>query len=1197
MKGLFSPWLLRFLGAIFLVLVIWFAGPLLAFADYHPLDPEWARLALIGLLIGFWLIRYVVRQFKARLGNRKMFDLLVSQPDGKGKQASPGAAEIKERFEKAAALLKTMQLGDASRKRSWLGRLGSRRYAYQLPWYLFIGAPGSGKTTALTHSGLQFPLADALGNQPLQGIGGTRNCEWWFTDRAVLIDTAGRYTTQDSNAPADAAEWKQFIDLIKRFRPRQSINGILATISASDLLGGHATEVEMHRQATALRARIAELQRHVGHQFPIYLLVTKTDLLPGFTQFFEDLDREQREQVWGCTFEMQQQGQGVDVQQQLGAQLTALEDRLFAQLLTRLQASRDSNTRALTYGFPNQWVQLREALSDFVNQAFSSSQLTGPTLLRGVYFTSGTQEGTPIDRVLGSLSRSFGIERKLLPPQRPTGKSFFITRLLNDVVFAEAGLAGTSHAAERRLRRLKWTSMAAGGLATILAIGAWTASYFGNSSYIREVEAKAANFKKALAAAPPADSDVPGLLNVLDTARQLAHTTTVNPDDPALSMRAGLFQGEKMAAGADQAYSRLLSSYLAPMASQRIEAGLRQQAGNPELQYETLKAYLMLHRHGNVDADALKAWIAFDLEHDKTQRFTPESQQQVLQHVDALLRRDSLMSAVAPDPDLVTAVRRAQLQAPFVQRVYNRIKRQNAQGAQAQLREFRAIDAGGPNSQIVFARHSGQPLTSGVPGLFTYNGYYNVFNPQVDDVLVQLADEEVWVLGVADSDNARRSANPASRSTLADEVRRLYLQDYAAIWARYIADIGLVKTADLGQSIEQARILSGADSPLPRLLRAMAKEVTLTDKPQGNKLAGTKADALISQGKEKLGTLLSASRQAAPSADARGIEAIVDDRFEDLRRFVQAPGPNQPAPADHSIKLINDLYALLSATESAIKAGNTLPQSEVPNRIKAEAARMPEPVRGMLTGLANESLRQAVVGSRSNINTRLVSMVGEPCQKALAGRYPFVPASRKDVVPEDFVRILARDGVMDEFFQKNLAPLVDTTSRPWRFRNLGDAANNGGSDALVQFERAQEIRRVFFPPGSRGFALRVDLRPVSMDPAIAQFILDVDGQLVSYAHDNAPAVSIQWPGPRATNRITLQAYLARGGEDTLTFDGPWALFRLFDKAQVATSAQPERFRATFSVSGRRVAFDVTTSSVQNPFRMPELQAFKCPAQL
>ncbi len=84
---------------------------------------------------------------------------------------------------------------------------GRRGYVYQLPWYIMIGPPGSGKTTALLNSGLKFPLADTLGQEPLRGVGGTRNCDWWFTEDAILLDTAGRYTTQDSDPELDRQGW------------------------------------------------------------------------------------------------------------------------------------------------------------------------------------------------------------------------------------------------------------------------------------------------------------------------------------------------------------------------------------------------------------------------------------------------------------------------------------------------------------------------------------------------------------------------------------------------------------------------------------------------------------------------------------------------------------------------------------------------------------------------------------------------------------------------------------------------------------------------------------------------------------------------------------------------------------------------------------------------------------------------------
>ena len=114
--------------------------------------------------------------------------------------------------------------------------------------------PGAGKTTALLNAGLHFPLAEEMGQGAVAGIGGTRLCDWWFTDEAVLIDTAGRYTTQDSDAQVDRAGWEAFLDLLRRTRKRQPLNGVLVAIAISDL--ARADEGRRAAHARAIRHRV-----------------------------------------------------------------------------------------------------------------------------------------------------------------------------------------------------------------------------------------------------------------------------------------------------------------------------------------------------------------------------------------------------------------------------------------------------------------------------------------------------------------------------------------------------------------------------------------------------------------------------------------------------------------------------------------------------------------------------------------------------------------------------------------------------------------------------------------------------------------------------------------------------------------------------------------------------------------------------
>jgi type VI secretion system protein ImpL len=349
-------------------------------------------------------------------------------------------ATIRGRFEGALAVLKKARGGKGK------GKLN----LYELPWYIIIGPPGAGKTTALANSGLHFPLRERFGPDALRGVGGTRNCDWWFTDEAVLIDTAGRYTTQDSDAAVDRAAWLGFLDLLKKYRKRRPINGTFVAISIADVMTQSESERRAH--AAAIKQRVMELDKHFGIRFPVYVLFTKCDLVAGFTEFFDDLGRTEREQVWGFTFRYADDLDANPVAG-FGAELDGLVRRLNERLLARLGQEPDPARRALIHGFPKQMAALKESLGAFLAEIFQSSRYeTGP-LLRGAYFTSGTQEGLPLDRVMGGMARAFGLRLGSEPTQPGgVGKSYFLTDLFGGVIFPDRFVgAGTRGVAGRQL--------------------------------------------------------------------------------------------------------------------------------------------------------------------------------------------------------------------------------------------------------------------------------------------------------------------------------------------------------------------------------------------------------------------------------------------------------------------------------------------------------------------------------------------------------------------------------------------------------------------------------------------------------------------------------------------------------------------------------------------------------------------------
>lgn len=198
-KALLHPLAITLVGLIALSLAIWYVGPLIAVAGHAPLESETARLVLILLCVLTIVGHLAYRSWKARKKNAELIDGIVGKPAQK--EESPELQILRQRFAEGTAVLKQRRMGGETQGGALdkLAAMGSSRYLYELPWYVFIGAPGSGKTTALINSGLRFPLAEGTGGHQVKGVGGTRNCDWWFSDEAVLLDTAGRYTTQDSD--------------------------------------------------------------------------------------------------------------------------------------------------------------------------------------------------------------------------------------------------------------------------------------------------------------------------------------------------------------------------------------------------------------------------------------------------------------------------------------------------------------------------------------------------------------------------------------------------------------------------------------------------------------------------------------------------------------------------------------------------------------------------------------------------------------------------------------------------------------------------------------------------------------------------------------------------------------------------------------------------------------------------------------
>jgi type VI secretion system protein ImpL len=517
---------------------------------------------------------------------------------------------------------------------------------------------------------------------------------------------------------------------------------------------------------------------------------------------------------------------------------------------------------------------------------------------------------------------------------------------------------------------------------------------------------------------------------------------------------------------------------------------------------------------------------------------------------------------------------------PVADRVYARLK--NELSADASVPPFRVSEAAGPNAAQVLTRASGQPLTAGIEGLFTRDGYVKLFRAKAEKLATELSKEESWVLG--DSGARAQKVDPAK--VFAD-VRERYAQDYEKQWSALLSDVRLARSSGLAQTIEQAKVLSAPDSPLKRLVVAAAKELSLATHEDAAKAeAGKAAKEALST--NRYGSLFAGSAAGAKVSAARPEDAV-DVRFAPLRNLVAQQGQAGAAPIDGVMQSMSEFYTQMRAAEESLSRGQvSTALSATGSKMRADADRYPEPVRTVLRDLAQTSTGQAAGAAQENIK-RAVSGSASFCAKAIDGKYPFAK-SPGDVLLDDFNKVFSPGGQLDAFFAGNLAQFVDTpTGRDWRVRP-GMEASAPSPATIRQYQRAAVIRDSFFRPGAAQAQVTVDVRLVAVSGA-SEVTFEHDGK----ANKMSPGavVRVQWPPatPGAGTKLTV------AGAPGMASDGPWALFRLFDKGTPQPGAQAGLVRLAFAADAKRGAtFELQPTSVNNPFQSRELYQFQCPGQ-
>ena len=938
MKPLFAA--LSKVGGIVLVvllILVWLVGDTLGLAK------GW-RLVIMGAVGAVALAVFLVQRLLAvrgaaliesRLREQAQDQVQSTRPDKR-----PEVQAVEQQLNEALQALKASRLGSGA--------------LYKLPWYMIIGPPGSGKSTALQESGLNFPHV-SQGRRGVRGVGGTRNCDWWFTDEGILLDTAGRYTTELD----DRAEWLAFLELLKKARKHTPINGALVAVSVTDLLA--ASDEELERHAKTIRDRLDELTKQLEIVFPVYLLFTKLDLLQGFVEFFEDFTRTDRAQVWGCSFKYDGPP-GRAWRDVFEDECRGLVEQLRARRLQALAAERPSAKKQAVYLFPLQFQAAVRKLGDFVGALFRPNPFQESAVFRGFYFTSGTQEGAPIDQVIRSMSQAFGlpVESEPAPSAAADKKSYFLNHLFTKVIFPDQKLARTSAAVARRQKILKLATVAGSAVLTVVIVLGMAVSYFGNRALLGRAEAAAAAVAASDAAALPAR------LEALDGLRKVVEEIDLHArEGRPLGLRWGLYRGTTVNEPLRKAYfQRLRTAFVGPAAERlhRDLQALRTRENKTAEDYEALSAILQVYQI-----------LAGEL---------PGGAPAERQLVEQTLARDGRWTGPLGASPSEADRRRAEEQLRFFATQLDRpqewktpldrvlVERLNEEVGQVLwvMQSYRDIINTGRGS---FGKVAGDALVKGKG-----RGYLK-FNYEFSELFTQQGWTDYFKSAIqAKADSlARRYEQLKIQNMPAEKIearlREYYAEQYAREWRTLLEGVELAEFPDLHEGAQRIKALGAPESPLKELVTNVWNRQVL-----------------------KLSEL---DVRNKPTGDLAWLEEALkalDGFAEELFVFVRGAAPGaRVLPTWRT----NKLQPLLASFNAALKGIDAAVKSADPDH---------RPSVQKVLRLAPEHARKALSEETAQeINKEWVENVQKPFADRVQGRFPFGDAAGESAPMAAFSRL------------------------------------------------------------------------------------------------------------------------------------------------------------------------------------------------
>lgn len=1134
------------LSWIALLVFIWWKGEMFSFGDYKPfstLAGRWLTTAILLIIaVGFISWKLVLR----------LKTLEARQQEDKKKNHNP----IKEEIEAQRRYFD-----------HWINKfkryVDNQRYQYVLPWYFVLGTEHSGKKTLLREAGNFTEL------HPIDGESAVY-FSLFTNEQAVLICPSHELILQIDNIENKpklyAKLWGNLLTWVKEQRVRQPLNGVILTLDIHQLLISNKAQKEAY--IILLHQRLSDLMAMTQGELPIYIVMTKLDTLYGFEAMYETLSKEQREQTIGVTFTQN----GENWQQEFSTFWQHwLKDinNLMPDLLFRTPAEK----RHQIFSYVRQLATANEILSSFFESLIANHGKSFH-FLKGIYLTSTMQNGKIDDIFVQSASTQYHLGTQTYPIWSvKNSQPYFSHELFKNTLFKFPNLAQESQEWRQYYQRKIKLFSFVGGIFILSLVGAWHYFYHQNHRAGINVLEQVKAFK-AIKLSEQTDNYGDKQLPILNPIRE-ATLSYGNYHQKVFSLKdMGLYQGDKIGPYVEDTYLRLLQLKYLPAIMNGLLIQLNNAPAESEEKLEILRVMRMLDDKTGRDDNFVKEFMKkYWSEHFKGQK---SLQDNLMLHLDyALQHTDWFDGRLKDDEALIEAykpyelsVKEAQLElskSSIYNRVYQNLKIK-ANSVLAAPLDYR--DEIGAGFDDVYIANNDEFLK--IPRFFTENGLKNYFIKQ-NEHLVDLIAMDSWVLNLKEN----LEYSEADRKKMRERVAEQYVNDYISTWRSALNNLEIKPFETLSEAINAIEKITGGEQTLKRALLVLSENTQAPVLP--NK-----------EGKELLEAVNHLDYQLMMQIDhGFADEKSVLNNAEDKNSTIQA-----------IYQKLSDLHRYLLSIQNAPDSGKSALRA-VKLRIEQKstdpilelqqlAKTMPQPVSRWLEQLADYAWRAVLKSAIVSLEIEWNEKVVQQYNTYLKGRYPFDKTASKEVPLSEFSRFFAPGGTIDSFYEANLKPFIEND-----LNNVNDDNESLiREDVLEQLAVAQRIRDTFFKIDN-GIGVQFSVEPLSISANKRRSVLNLDGQIVDYAHGLKKQTKIVWPNSMNNNiesKLTLVSTNNEQSPRSLIFQGPWAQFKLLTAGKIS-NVKNNSFDVRYELNGGYATYRVYIDESDNPFSWDTLKQF------